>query len=392
MEGRAAIHQRLQSLVPGNEAQRFARALAALEAHHNNELHEQTRAAYEAKLKGEAAVESAAVLRHASAAKEAKLSCQIEALKSDAARRERILAAKEAQATAALERAERAEARALGSELSLARELRKLESEQAEGGKLLKEFSRAHELKSDHLLGLQQTTSQATSMVAQLQEQASSMAKKLAAQQRKTMRLQESQHLIDATAKSWAQERKALLLAASRADQAARDSHTRLQHLEAEHAALIGRVEDERRGSVSALRQTREVSAASEANLRSELRALQMLRESLLSDPCRVTLRSGGACTVAQYVKALEERQMRARRGLGSSRAASSTRSTPETDAAAALFYPPAATQAAADAQVDAARQAELNEVLNGVAEQHLPSRILLGGGGGVAGSAAFNS
>ena len=305
--------------------------------------------------------------------------CHLEAMRSEAARRERLLTERDQQCAAAVARAEVAEARALASERALSVEIRKLEGDQHESTRLLREFSRAHELKSEHLLGMQQATSRSSSLLAQLQEQAASMAKRLAAQQRKTMRLQESQHLIDATAKSWAQERKALLLAAARSDQAAREASTRLQALEAQHAGLVNEVDQERRGSVHALRQTREVSAASEASLRVELRALQTLRDSLLSDACKVTLKSGSVCSVGQYVKALSERQLRAQRGGGGRAATAAETGEPM------MMAPPyhrhlAAGQPPADIEAEAALPTGM------------PSRVLIGGGGGVSGSSAFNS
>ena len=85
LDTRAGIHQRLASLVPNVEQRRFARTLAALEAHHQNALHAQTRLAHEARLKGEAALEHAAVVKRASSAKEAKLACHLEAMRADGA-------------------------------------------------------------------------------------------------------------------------------------------------------------------------------------------------------------------------------------------------------------------------------------------------------------------
>ena len=108
LDSRAAIHQRLLALARQSELQRFVRTLAALEALHTNELNEQTRAAQMAMVEADAAVAEAAALRHADAAKEAKLSCKIAALQSDAERRERLLrerGASKAQALAAVSRA-----------------------------------------------------------------------------------------------------------------------------------------------------------------------------------------------------------------------------------------------------------------------------------------------
>ena len=177
--------------------QRFTRALAALEAHHANELHTQTRIANEARQQGDAALAQAAVVRHASSAQEAKLACQVQGLRCEVARQERIAEEQGARCAAAIGRAEAAEARARTSEVVLASELWQAELEHANAAHLLADFARAHEVKTEHLLSLQQQTTRSSALVARMQEQATSMQKRLAAQQRKTMRLQESQHLLD---------------------------------------------------------------------------------------------------------------------------------------------------------------------------------------------------
>ena len=87
--------------------------------------------------------------------------------------------------------------------------------------------------------------------------------------------------------------------------------------LEEQNAALVGEFEAERHGNLRSLRQTREVSAASDASLRGEVRALGALKDALLADACQVRLRSGSVCTVGQYVRAVYERQQRHRRGGG---------------------------------------------------------------------------
>jgi hypothetical protein len=361
--------------------QRFTRALASLEAHHTNELHAQTRVAHEARFKGDTAETHAAVLRHACAAKEAKLTCQLEALRSEAVHRERLLAEREAQCAAANARAVAAEQRAVASEASLAAEVRRLESEQIESARLLREFARAHELKAEHLMSLQQQTAKAGSMLGLMQEQAGQMQKRLAAQQRKTMRLQESQHLLDATAKSWAQERKALLQAAAQADQAAREATARQRMLEAAQAELISEVEVERRRSARALRETRELAAQTETSLRGEVRGMQMLQEALLADKCSVTMRSGMTCTVGQFVRALAERQQRQRRGGGTSALAGEPIHDMVAAVTPALRHPhEGAAGAEGEGGAPAAAQPPPAEE-----EPYLPSRnLLLGGGGGV--------
>ena len=297
--------------------QRFTRTLAALEAFHTNELHAQTRISHESRLQGDAAEAHAAVLRHACAAKEAKLQCQLDAVRSQAVHTERALAERTRECEALRARAEAAERRAVSSEATLGREVNRLEGDHYEVSMLLKQFSRAHELKSEHLSSLQEQTAKANSLVAHMQENASHMAKRLAAHQRKTMKLQESQHLLDATAKAWGAERKQLLLQAATAEQSAREAALRVKMLEEQNAALVGEFEAERHGNLRSLRQTREVSAASDASLRGEVRALGALKDALLADACQVRLRSGSVCTVGQYVRAVYERQQRHRRGGG---------------------------------------------------------------------------
>ena len=279
LDARASLHQRLTAYVPSSEiqvqaraapdrafsrplffqkargglplsacglasllVQRFTRTLAALEAHHTNELHAQTRIAYESKLKGDAADGHAAVLRHAALAKEAKKSCQMEALRAEGAARDRRLVECEAQLAAALARAELAETGLLSTESALGQEVHTLEIELSANSKLLRDFQRAHELKSEHLLTLQQQTAKSATMLAQMQEQATSMQKRLAAQQRKSMRLQESQVLVNASAKSWQNERKQLVEQVASANQMAREAIARQQILEADHGHLIDEV------------------------------------------------------------------------------------------------------------------------------------------------------
>lgn len=313
MDGRSSIHQRLLALARQSELQRFTRTLAALEALHTNELHEQTRTAQSATLQSDAAVAESAALRHSAGAKEAKLACQIAALQSEAERRERLLADREAECEDATLRAVNAEQRARVSEAALTIELRRVESAHVEGARLLREFARAHEVKTQHLGNLQEQTARSTSLLVAMQEAATKMQKKLATQQRRSMRLQESQHVLDATQRTWSSERKQLVEAAETAGQAAREATARQHRLEEAQAALVREVEAEREHSLHTLRHHREVAASKEASLRGELRGLQVLYEALLTDSTRVTLKNGGGMAVKEYVRALAERQQRSR-------------------------------------------------------------------------------
>lgn len=367
LDARAGLHQRLSAYVPASEMQRFTRTLAALEAHHTNELHAATRSAHESKLQGDAAEGYAAVLKHSASAKEAKQACAIEALKADASRQERMLTAKDGALAVAIARAEAAERRAETSETALSAEVGRLEAEAGEYVRLLREFALAHEVKSEHLAALQQQTAKSSTLLAHLQEQSTSMQRRLAAQQRKSLRLQESQHLASATARSWGYERKQLLMSAAHAEQAGREAATRTLAVEEELARIAHNAEAERTAHAIALRQQRELAVAAEHSLRLELRGVQALRTALLEDNCRVTLKSGSQCTVGQYVRAFEERQIRQRRGGG----ASALAAAPAVVAMAATEGG-SAMQSAAGPQPSAA----------GDALQH---PVMLGGGGGMA-------
>ena len=232
LDSRAAIHQRLLALARQSELQRFVRTLAALEALHTNELNEQTRAAQMAMVEADAAVAEAAALRHADAAKEAKLSCKIAALHSDAERRERLLRERDAECEEATARAVAAEERTHCSEQTLSIDLRRAESAHQEGSRLLREFARAHETKAHALDAMQQKTDRSMALVLGMQQQAAELQKRFSHQQRKSMRLQESQGVIDATQRTWASERAHLMEAASSAAAAAREATARQHQLE----------------------------------------------------------------------------------------------------------------------------------------------------------------
>ena len=365
LDPRAGLHQRLAAHVPASEQQRFARVLTALEAHHTNELHTQTRIAHESRIQSEAAEGHAAVLKHTAAAKEAKQACHLEAARADSARLQRMLAQRDSQLAAALARAELAERRAMASEAAFGAELASLEIEADETHRRLRDYAVAHELKSEHLQALQQQASKSSSLLAHMQEQATDMQKRLAAQQRKSLRLQESHHLTNATAKSWSHERKTLLHAAGAAEQMAREAVARQTVLEAEHASLAGEIDAERLANAAALTHQRELAAAADASLRNELRGLQTLRAALLDEPCKVTLKSGGSATVGQFVKALEERQQRQRRGGGANALAS----------LAPAVAPPIV-------QLEQARAVGVEAQL---LERISRANVMLGGGGGVA-------
>jgi hypothetical protein len=269
------------------------------------------RTAHEATHVADAASAEAAVLRHASIAKEAKQACQLEALRAEAASMRWQLNDAEGELAAASLRADAAERQLLSTHNALSGEVRKLEGDLSENYRLLREFRHAHDLKAEHLMALQQQTAKSSTLLAHMQEQATGMQKRLASQQRKSLRLQESQHLVNATAKSWGQERKQLLVAAAHAEQSAREATARQAILEGEVTSLTQEVEHERERNSEVLRQHREVSYHAEASLRGELRGYQLLHEALINDNCKVTLKSGSVCTVGQYVKAVGERQQR---------------------------------------------------------------------------------
>ena len=122
MDGRAAIHQRLLALARQSELQRFTRALAALEALHTNELHEQMRSAQHCTEKADRANAISQTVQHKSAAQLAKLEFRIATLESEAAQREQTIAVREEECEAVTLRAINAEQRARCTEATLALE------------------------------------------------------------------------------------------------------------------------------------------------------------------------------------------------------------------------------------------------------------------------------
>ncbi len=316
-DGRQVIYQRLMGSVPPTERGRFGRTLAALEAHHKNEVQTQLRIAAEADHKCKSMEADAGVLQHVAAAAEAKLACSVEAGRSELASVERALAESRTEATRLRRLLAAAEARALVSESVLGGELRSVESEQIECAALLRELTLANDAKAQHLGALEQQAARSTALLGTMQDQAGGMQRRLAAQQRRTMRLQESQSLVDAAARSWAQERRALLAAAAQSDALAREAASRAAYFEELQASMLAEASKDREASSSALRHSREMHAAESATLRGELRDLKGLVDALYADGSRVHLRSGGAVTVAQYVRTLGERLQRQRRGGG---------------------------------------------------------------------------
>ena len=79
---------------------------------------------------------------------------------------------------------------------------------------------------------MQQKTDRSMALVLGMQQQAAELQKRFSQQQRKSMRLQESQGVIDATQRTWASERAHLMEAASSAAAAAREATARQHQLE----------------------------------------------------------------------------------------------------------------------------------------------------------------
>ena len=142
----------------------------------------------------------------------------------------------------------------MASEAALSAEVACLEIEGDETFRQLREYAVAHELRAEHLEALQKQNAKSAQLCSQMMSQTTDMQKRLAAQQRKSLKLQESQHLVNATAKSWSYERKQLLQAAAAAEQMSREAVARQQVLEAEHANLAGEVEAERDATLEEVR------------------------------------------------------------------------------------------------------------------------------------------
>ena len=96
----------------------------------------------------------------------------------------------EGELAAASLRADAAERQLLSTHNALSGEVRKLEGDLSENYRLLREFRHAHDLKAEHLMALQQQTAKSSTLLAHMQEQATGMQKRLASQQRKSLRLQ----------------------------------------------------------------------------------------------------------------------------------------------------------------------------------------------------------
>ena len=138
-----SLHQRLVAHVPPSERARFGRTLAAIEAHHRNELHAALCASTEAQSEMTLCRAEAAVASHAAAANEAKLKCAIEELRSTLVRRDVQLEQARAQTALEVARSIGATTRAETSERVLASELRAVESLHAEASELLRQVHNA---------------------------------------------------------------------------------------------------------------------------------------------------------------------------------------------------------------------------------------------------------
>ena len=143
MESTKSLHQRLISHVPPSERARFGRTLAAVEAHHRNELHAALCAGTEAQSEMTLCRAEAAVASHAAAANEAKLKCAVEELRSTLVRRDAQLEQARAQTALAAAHGVSATMRAETSERVLTSELRAVESLHAEASELLRQVHNA---------------------------------------------------------------------------------------------------------------------------------------------------------------------------------------------------------------------------------------------------------
>ncbi|KAL1520293.1 hypothetical protein AB1Y20_021885 [Prymnesium parvum] len=306
-----ALYQRLAASVPPSERARFARALAALEAHHRHHLHTAQSLAAAAGRALAAAHSEAAVNSHAAGAREAKLGCALEELRCELTRRESQL--EHAVGLAALEAERRAseEHTAKTTRRVLAAELRAVETLHAEASTLLRHVHNDARHRGEHLGAVKQQSERSTELLLKLQEQVLMLQKKLAAQQRRTARLQELQQTADAAARGWSIERTRLGQAVAHATERARVAEDRCVALENEHLALATEAAQERKASADAIRDAQSSHRAQTDKLQSQLNELSALVGYLKADQSKVMLGSGGGSTIAEFTHALQQRLQR---------------------------------------------------------------------------------
>lgn len=302
------IHKRLLAHVPHTERVRFARTLAALEAHHRNILHSAVMAGEEAAQQLAISKTEAALASHAAAASDAKHRCTIEELRSAVVQLELQISLESHRAAEAEQGREAALGRAQISERVLAAELRAAEVGYVEVSGLLREVYRTAAVKGEHLSAVQQQSSRSTELLVQLHEQSLLLQKRLSQQVRRTAKLQDLQHTSDTAARSGQLERSKLAAAAAVAEEAASSARVRAEWLEAQLEAAGIEASQEREASERALAGGLAAHQAEVGSLRLQVASLAALVSCLLSDKTKVQLRSGGGSTVGAYVQALQRR------------------------------------------------------------------------------------
>ena len=308
MDRAQPIQQRLIAHVPASERARFGRTLASLEAHHRNELHAALCTSFEAENALALCRTEASVAAHAAAAKEAKLRCAVEEQRSEKARLEQLLEQALWRAQQDTTLSSSVVARAWVSKEALTFELQSVESQHAEARSLLSQLHHAAHHRGEHLGAVQQQSVRSTQLLVQMQEQLLTLQKRLSQQQRRTARVQEQLQTAEASARSWAVERVRLRQAVGCAEETANLADERAERLMAQHEATSREAVQEREASAEAISSSRMAYRAQEVNQQAKLERLQALVGALSADQSKVALKSGGGCTIGQYVRALQER------------------------------------------------------------------------------------
>lgn len=308
MEGEALLARLVASVPNRCERARFARALAALEAHHRDELHAALATAATAREALARAHGELSLAAHAAAAKEAKLLCEIEGLRNEVARRDVQLEEVRARVAAEAIGHRRMACRADASEQVLASEVRALEAMYIEVRDMLRRVHNDKDHRFEYFGAVQRQSARSTSLLLQMQEQLIDLQKKLSTQRRRTAHLQDHQHAAQASFRGWNVERSRLSQVAKQSEEKARLAEERWQLLSVQHAALSAEAMQERQASADALQSAQTAYRAEVGSLQSQLRGLRELVSQLKSDPSKVALRSGGGCTVGDYTRSLQSR------------------------------------------------------------------------------------
>lgn len=312
-EGLESVLARLIASVPASERGRFGRALASLEAFHRNQLHASHTRATDAHNELSLCRKEAALAAHTAAAQEAKLRCALEETRCWLSRRDAQLEKIKAQASNQASMLDDIHMRENVSFRLLRNELRMLEALHSEASQVLREVKNGVHRRGEHMQAVQLQSDRSTELLLQMQEQTMGLQKTLAAEQKRSARLQERQQAAEAADRSWSVERTRLEQRAAHLEERARIAEHKCLLMEEELVMLNKEASQERKASAEALHSAQTSYRHKSGKLQSELNSLRNLVEHLKRDQSKVALRSGGGSTVGDYTRSLQDRL--ARRG-----------------------------------------------------------------------------